>query len=320
MRASAECPVLNRRQWMAYAAAVSLGVRDQVGMANEQAASSVVVDTHLHCFGGDDPRFPYHARAPYRPTVKATPQYLLECMDGAGVDYSIVVHPEPYQDDHRYLEHCLRIGGRRTKGTCLFFADRPGSVDGMAPLVERNPGQIVAARVHAYAPGRLPPFGTQELRRLWKTAAELNLAMQLHFEPRYAPGFEPLINEFRDTPVIIDHLGRPMQGTVKEHDVVVKWARFKNCVLKVSSLPDQNKYPHRDVRPIVRNLADAFGPERMIYGGGFGATATAQSYRSYREQVAELLSHLTAADRAQVLGGTAARLFGFPSVDSSKSK
>jgi predicted TIM-barrel fold metal-dependent hydrolase len=279
--------------------------------AAEQESSAIVVDTHLHCFGGRDERFPYHARAPYRPEAKATPQHLLKCMDDADVDFAVVVHPEPYQDDHRYLEYCLQVGGARLKGTCLFFADRPGSVAKMAPLVERNPGRIVAARLHAYAPDRLPPFGTKELRALWQTASDLGLAMQLHFEPRYAPALEPLIKEFPDTTVVIDHLGRPMQGTVKEHDVVVRWSRFPNTVMKVSAIPDQNSYPHRDVMPVIRKLTAAFGAERMIYGGGFKAAATGQSYRHYRRQVAELLSDLSSAERDKILGGTAAKLYGF---------
>ncbi|WP_442505452.1 amidohydrolase family protein [Novipirellula sp. SH528] len=277
----------------------------------DDAVSSVVVDSHLHCFAGQDPRFPYHARAPYRPDAAATPEHLLKCMDNAGVDFAVVVHPEPYQDDHHYLEHCLNVGQGRLKGTCLFFADRPGSVEKMAPLVQRNPGGIVAARVHAYAPDRLPPFGTKELRHLWKTASDLGLAIQLHFEPRYAPGLEPLIREFTDTTVIIDHLGRPMQGTPEEHEVVVRWSRFPNTVMKVSSIPDQNSYPHRDVQPIIRRLTDAFGAERMIYGGGFNSAATGESYRDYRISVADLLSHLSPDDRTKILGGTAAKLFGF---------
>lgn len=280
-------------------------------VAGVDEKSAVIVDTHLHCFGGQDPQFPYHARAPYRPEVSATPEHLLSCMNSAGVDFAVVVHPEPYQDDHRYLEHCLRTGGPRLKGTCLFFADRAGSIDGMAPLVQRNPGQIIAARIHAYAPKRLPPFGQPELRHLWKTASDLGLAIQLHFEPRYAEGFEPLISEFSQTTVIIDHLGRPMQGTIKEHDAVVRWSRFPNTVMKVSSLPDQNRYPHRDVQPVIRKLTSAFGADRMIYGGGFNAEATGDSYRSYRLRVAELIAHLSTADQAKILGGTAARLFGF---------
>ena len=230
-------------------------------------------------------------------------------MDGAGVDHAIVVHPEPYQDDHRYLEHCLHVGDGRLKGTCLFFADRPGSLNGMKRLVESNPGRIVAARVHAYAPDRLPPFGSKELRELWRTASELGLAMQLHFEPRYAPRLEPLVREFRDTTVVIDHLGRPMQGTIDEHEVVVKWSRFPNTIMKVSSLPDRNKYPHRDVRPVVQQLTDAFGADRMIYGGGFNASATGETYRAYRERVRDLISHLPTDDQNKILGGTAARLF-----------
>src|SRR2546426_577179 len=76
-----------------------------------------VVDAHLHCFAGkDDARFPYHPNAPYRPEAPATPERLIELMNGAGVDHAIVVHPEPYQDDHRYLEYCLEVGKGRLKG------------------------------------------------------------------------------------------------------------------------------------------------------------------------------------------------------------
>ena len=133
-----------------------------------------VIDTHLHCFAGkDDPRFPYHPEGPYQPAEPATPEHLLRCMAEAGVDHAVVVHPEPYQDDHRYLEHCLEVGRGKLKGTCLFFADRPGSLDRMAALVKRHEGRIVAARIHAYAPDRLPPFGKPELRALWKHVGDL---------------------------------------------------------------------------------------------------------------------------------------------------
>ena len=139
-------------------------------------------------------------------------------MAEAGVDHAVVVHPEPYQDDHRYLEHCLEVGEGKLKGTCLFFADRPGSLDRMAELVKRHEGQIVAARIHAYAPDRLPPFGKPELRALWKHAGDLGLAVQLHFEPRYAPGFEPLIKEFPQT----DGHHRPPGPAVPGHAAGVR--------------------------------------------------------------------------------------------------
>ena len=272
-----------------------------------------VIDTHLHCFAGtDDKRFPYHEKAPYRPEKPASPERLLECMDDAGVTHAIVVHPEPYQDDHRYLEHCLSVGKGRLKGTCLFFADRAGSLEKMAELAKKLP--LVAVRVHAYAPERQPPFGKPELKALWKQAADLGLAVQIHFEPRYAPGFEPYVKEFAKTTVIIDHLGRPFQGTPKEHKVVLDWAgKYKNLIMKVSSLPEPEKYPHRKIAPVVKGVIEAYGAERLIYGGGWGAGVSAKAYRAERERIAGYLGQLSAEERAAVLGGNAAKLFGFTS-------
>jgi predicted TIM-barrel fold metal-dependent hydrolase len=273
---------------------------------------SPVVDTHLHCFAGpDDPRFPYHSKGPYQPAEPATPEHLLRSMDAAGVGHAVVVQPEPYQDDHRYLEHCLEIGGDRLKGTCLCFADQPGALDRMTELVKKHPGRIVAARIHAYAPERLPPFGKPELRRLWKHASDLGLAVQIHFEPRYAPGFEPLIREFPTTRVLIDHLGRPLQGSPQEYAVVLAWARLPNTVMKLSILPAKDQYPHRDVAPVIQDLVERFGPDRLMYGGGFGPEATGASYRAYRERLLSRLANLNGEDQAKILGGTAARMFGF---------
>src|SRR4051794_9446501 len=96
---------LSRRGLLKSAAVAALATA--VPSASAQGSRSRRVDSHLHCFAGSaDPRFPYHERATYRPDKPATPEHLLACMSEAGVDYAIVVHPEPYQDDHRYLDHC----------------------------------------------------------------------------------------------------------------------------------------------------------------------------------------------------------------------
>jgi predicted TIM-barrel fold metal-dependent hydrolase len=271
-----------------------------------------VIDAHVHCFAGfDNPKYPYHPDAPYRPPEPSRPEQLIAVMEAAGVDRAIIVHPEPYQDNHDYLEYCFEVGGERLKGTCLFFAGRPGSLDRMAELVRKWPGKIVAARVHAYAPERMPPFGKPELRELWKKAADLGLLMQLHLEPKWAPGFEPLIQEFPGTTVIIDHLGRPIQGTPEEHARVIGWSKYPNTVIKLSAIPPKTQFPHRDAAPFVRNAADAFGPDRMIYGGGFEPGATGESYLAARERLLAYVSHFPPADQDKVAGGTAAKLFKF---------
>jgi predicted TIM-barrel fold metal-dependent hydrolase len=230
-------------------------------------------------------------------------------MDAAGVDFGVVVHPEPYQDDHRYLEHCLAVGKGRLKGTCLFFADRAWKQE-LPALVKRAGGGIVALRVHAYAPDRLPPFGSPELRAMWKAAMDLGLAIQVHLEPRYAPALEPFIKEFTATPVIIDHLGRPFQGTPDEHAVVVRWSRFPHTIMKLSAVPPQEQYPHRDVRPIIASLVSAFGPTRLISGGGFSnAESKPETYRKSQEKLRSFVAHVPAAQQQAIFGGNAARIF-----------
>lgn len=306
---------LNRRSFLGTTAQASIGACAAVVLPPLSPADdkrSPIVDTHVHCFAGKaDARFPYHKDGAYQPEKASTPEELLDCMKQAGVDFSVIVHPEPYQDDHRYLEHCLEVGKGKLKGTCLFFAGRSNSIRDMAALVKRQPGKIVTLRIHAYAPERLPPFGKPELRELWKAASELGLAIQLHFEPRYAPGFEPLIQEFSKTRVIIDHLGRPLQGTPEEHDRVVKWSRFENTVMKLSSIPETSTDPQRAIGSIITTLVKAFGPNRLIYGGGWGEGSTGESYRANVERVRSFVSDLPATDQAKVLGGTAAKLFGF---------
>jgi predicted TIM-barrel fold metal-dependent hydrolase len=291
-----------RREFVA-ASALAVATR---GRAADR--KSPIVDTHIHCFAGKaDKRFPYHPRGPYQPDDPATPQDLLKAMDAAGVDFAVIVHPEPYQDDHRYQEYCLKVDPKRLKGSCLFFADQPKSLAAMKDLVGK--GGIVTARVHAYNPDRLPPFGKPELKAFWKQAGELGLALQLHFEPRYAAGFEPLIREFKEFRVIIDHLGRPFQGTPKEYDAVVAWAKYPNTIMKLSSIPQQRMYPHRPIAPIVKRLIEAWGAERLIYGGGWQGDAAGKGYRAERDRLQTFLTALSAADQAKVLGGNAARLF-----------
>lgn len=292
--------------------AVGLAASTQLSVANAADDAPMVIDTHLHCFAGPtDDRFPYHPNSPYRPDQVASPELLLQRMSGAGIDRAIVVHPEPYQDDHRYLEHCLNIGDGRLKGTCLFFADQPASLNRLPDFLRRNGDQIVATRLHAYAPQRLPPWDTPQLDRLWRIATDAGVAMQIHLEPRYAQRLDPYLRRYRDTRVIIDHLGRPMQGTPAEHDVVLRWSELPNTIMKFAAIPKQDKYPHREVAPVVRRLADLWGAERLIYGGGFSADATDDTYRQYRQDIAAMLTNLSGTDLVNVFGGNAKRLFGF---------
>jgi len=111
------------------------------------AAAQATIETHVHLFDPD--RVPYAPDAPYRPAAYALEDHV-RLVEAAGLAHSIIVHPEPYQDDHRYLEYCLAHEPRPGffKATCLFDPFREDTPRRMRALAERWPKRIVALRIH----------------------------------------------------------------------------------------------------------------------------------------------------------------------------
>ena len=98
-------------------------------------------------------RYPFHERASYTPDVSVQSgdplgAYLTQ-MDQHGVDRAVLVHPEPYGDDHRLVLDCLNQEKERVKGTCLFYPRDPDAPRKMEELVSQQP-RIIATRFHAH--------------------------------------------------------------------------------------------------------------------------------------------------------------------------
>lgn len=281
-----------------------------------------LVDTHIHIFSPDLQRFPYHPEAPYRPPPRPLEAYI-EFVRTARIDHAIIVHAEPYQDDHRLLEHCFRNEPSPGffKGTCLFDPLAPDTPGRMEAIVNRNPGRIVALRIHA-THERGTPFTTSGairnrnlrdpgMKSVWRKARSLGLAIQFHFLPCYASQIFDLANEFQDVPVILDHLGRPGQGTPEEYPGVLRLAKLPRAYMKLCAVSSasKEKFPHRDVKPVVRRAFDAFGPDRLIWGGlGMNMPDFEQNVAMFEE----FFAFTTGQSRAKIRGLNALKLYAFP--------
>ena len=266
----------------------------------------MIVEWNAHMFSSDAERYPFHLRAAYIPDaagLAADPlaDYLAR-MDQLGIDRAVLVHPEPYGDDHRLLLDCLAREPERLRGACLFYPNDPAAPAKLAALARREP-RIVALRFHAHRGKELylGSFADEGVRALWRRAAELGLIVELHIGPNYAAQAAEAITAFPDLPVLIDHLGEPQFGSSAEYADVLGLARFPNVYMKLSGFDYiSSEAPlYLDAKPFTRRLADAFGPERLVWGGGTPAIVDAQ------------LDHFSAPERAKVKGGTLARLLGF---------
>jgi predicted TIM-barrel fold metal-dependent hydrolase len=263
----------------------------------------MVIEWNAHMFSRDTGRFPFHPAAAYVPdTADLEDDPLaayLERMRREQIDRAVLVHPEPYGDDHRLILDCLAREPERLRGVCHFFPKHPDSPRKLAETVRQEP-RMVAVRLHAHRGKEqyLDSFADEGVRALWRVAAELGLIVELHIGPNYAAQAGEAIAAFPGVPVLIDHLGEPQFGNPVEYAEMLGLARFANVTMKISGVSyiSSAAPPHLDVQPFVRLVADAFGPDRLCWGGGTPEIVDAH------------LDHFSAAERAQVKGGNLAKL------------
>jgi predicted TIM-barrel fold metal-dependent hydrolase len=305
--------LISRRQWLGGTLAVPVLAARPPG---------VLIETHVHLFAGDPNHFPYSS-ASYLPRAAPVEPYV-KFAQAAKIDHAVIVHPEPYQDDHRYLEFCFSKEPSKGffKGTCLFDPIDPATVVRMQSLVRANPGRIVALRIHEVHPAGTPSTSSGAIRdrdlanpqmlQTWRAAHELGLRIQMHFIPFHASSIGGLAKKFPDMPVILDHLARPGQGSAQEYDQVLRLSELPLVYMKFSSTgvaaTSRQPYPHLDARPTVKRIYQAFGPDRMIWGE-LGATMA--EFDRAANLLDTMLDFAPESDRAKIRGLTARKLFAF---------
>ncbi|MDA0711239.1 MAG: amidohydrolase family protein [bacterium] len=258
----------------------------------------MIIEWNAHMFSSDTTRYPLHPRAVYTPNASLWEVDPLAAytqrLEEAHIDRAILVHPEPYGDDHRLVLDCLTQEPDRLKGTSLFYPDDPDAPQKLADLIGQEPG-IIATRFHAHRGKEqyLSSFAQRGVRSLWEQAVHLGLIVELHIGPNYGAQVRDVLKEMPETTVLIDHLAEPHKGDAVEFADVLDLAQFKNVYMKLSGLNHFAKdAPHyTSAGPFTRMVAQAFGPDRLVWGSGTPAIVDVH------------LAHWNETDRAKVKGG-----------------
>jgi L-fuconolactonase len=264
---------------------------------------AMIIEWNQHIFSADSVRYPFHAKAAYTPPADHLSTDPLgdyrRHMAQMAIERAVLVHPEPYGDDHRLVLACLQQYPDRFKGTALFYPHDPAASAKLRDLVAREP-RIVAIRFHAHRGKEqyLDSFDDAGVVALWQTAAELGLIVELHIGPNYARQAAARIADYPTTPVLIDHLAEPHMGNAVEFADVLDLAGFEHVYMKLSGLSHfAGDAPHyTSARPFTRRVIAAFGPTRLVWGAG-----TPEIVDGHMPEFSE-------ADRALVKGGNLARL------------
>jgi L-fuconolactonase len=147
-------------------------------------------------------------------------------------------------------------------------------------------------------------------------------AAGLRFEalvrPRHLPRLLVLRERHPDLPIILNHAGKPdIAGGAWS-----SWAGDIRAlaadgitVCKLSGLITEAG-PDWDLdrlRPYADLVIEAFGPDRVMWGSDWPVALLAGSYARWLGAARRLVERLTPDERAAILGGTAARVYGLSS-------
>lgn len=234
-----------------------------------------VIEWNAHIFSPDVQRYPLHEKATYHPDVSKHPEDPLEAylkrLNEEGIDRAVIVHPEPYGDDHSLVLDCLQREPDRLRGTSLFYPKDPDAPRKLTELVKKEP-RIVSTRFHAHRgkEAYLDSFADEGVRALWKTAADLNLIIELHIGPDYALQAAEAIRAFPGTKVLIDHLAEPHLGSGVEFAHVLDLAGFPDVYMKLSGLNHfaEDAPLYISALPFTKRVIQEFGADQLVWGSG----------------------------------------------------
>jgi predicted TIM-barrel fold metal-dependent hydrolase len=267
----------------------------------------MIIEWNAHMFSSDTEKYPFHEKAAYHPQQDMRfsdplADYLAR-MEEEGIDRAVLVHPEPYGDDHRLALDCVAARPDLFKTTALLYPKDDDAPAKLRALVADHGDSLVAFRFHAHKGKReyLDSFRDANVRELWRTAGELGLIIELHIGPDYSAQAAELAREFPEFTVLVDHMAEAKYGSGPEFSDTIRMSELDNVYMKLSGL---NHYAtdeplFESVIPFSRWVADSFGPDRMVWGSGTPGIVDAH------------MAHWSTEDRAKVKGGNLRRLLGF---------
>lgn len=272
----------------------------------------MIIDTHTHIMTLDMERYPLaDPESSYRPTTDGAADLLKVEMDAVGVDRAFTISAGFYGWDNSYAIDQL-LGREDWLGVGVLVD--PAGAEGPAELqqlVDEGACGIRIQRHLFYHRDLDDPVSTP----LWAKAGELGLTVDINAAQSEYEAVEYRLREFPETRFILDHCGYVADTIAREENsvaAVVQLARYKNAYAKLTFLPSASEeaFPFRDVHWMVREVVDAFGAERCMFGSNF-PQAMYSPQINYAQTV-ELFAaaiELSDEERAWILGGTAATLW-----------
>ena len=278
----------------------------------------MIVDTHVHVWEIDPPKYPIGPTSPNwnsYPDEPGTADELLAEMDVHGVDWTVLVQTSWSTWDNGYIADSVERFSNRFIGHGLIDPQDPNNAEQVRYWIKER--GLAGFRLHPmYYPDEKILL-TRQNEPMWEEIASLGAVIQFHLRAEFADQVAVIADRYPSLKLILDHMGYPqVDADEAAFQPIVDLAQYDNIYLKLSDVAGRSSqdFPYTDVHPFIEKLVGAFGAERMVWGTGYpGHHRVKHNWPTLDQElhlVRERLPFLTEAQRERILGGTAAEIWG----------
>lgn len=265
----------------------------------------LIVDAQVHTWAASTPERPWpESEHPHREVPLGTDDLLLE-MDAAGVDRAVLVPPgwEGARNDLALAAaqaHPQRFAvmGRirpdllsKSQGILLKWREQPG---------------MLGVRLALNNAGAAKFLESGKLDWLWREAETAGVPLMILVRHADVHFIDAVAARHPGLKIVMDHLSLDSKQrdaeAFRDFDKLLAIAKRPNVAAKASALPcySSDVYPYRTLHGYIRQVYDAFGPQRMFWG-----TDLSRSPIPYRQHVTlftDELPWLSNEDKTWIMG------------------
>lgn len=322
---------MNRRHFLQSAAGTALGTTvSSCSTFPLGQPDALIIDTHQHLWDRKQLNLPWLSGAPEVLRHDYRTEEYLKAFEGLNVK-SIYMEVDVAPSDHikeadALVKQC-REG--RTPTIAATIGGRPASTDFEA-YVLRYAGNGIVKGLRQVLHGDSTPKGfclSKEFVRGVQTLGRHGLNFELTMRPTELADGAKLIQQCPDTHFVLDHCGNgdpkafnpKLAPDQKRSCTADEWKRGIDAVAaqpgvmcKISGIVafvPPGQWHAEDLAPVVNHCLDAFGPDRVFFGGDWPVCLLGSPVRGWVEALKQIIASRPDHEQRKLWSGNAIRFY-----------
>lgn len=326
--------ISSRRQFMVQSAsAVGASLFVERLMPSAHAADSeslLIIDTHQHLWNLKTQKLPWLGGAPEILKHSYTPVEYAAATKGLNVK---AVYMEVDVDSSELIAEAEYVIGLAKSGReqtiAATIGGRPDAANFAAyvkPLQATGHAKGVRQVLHVDS----TPAGyclSDDFVKGVKLLGELGMHFDLCMRPTELSDGRKLAERCPETRFVVDHcgngdpkaFGKPRSGEEQPWHTADQWkhdidalAATKNVICKISGIVARapKGWTADDLAPCVKHCLDAFGPDRVVFGGDWPVCLLGAQFRQWVEALRQIIGSRPLADQKKLWHENAIKFYG----------